>query len=102
MSQNQASSHLCFCSYNLSDKHKLHEKKIEFLAIHKFLCEDGNIFNEVEKAKGSVHFSSMLGKKQDDTLLSQQDDEALSSPLVTREDAKHLQERNILKISILI
>lgn len=44
----------------------------------------------------------MLGKKQDDTLLSQQDDEALSSPLVTREDAKHLQERNILKISILI
>lgn len=45
----------------------------------------------------------MLGKKQADRLVSQQDNKVLSSPLVTKEDVKHhLQEINVLKISILV
>lgn len=40
--------------------------------------------------------------KQDDRLVSQQDDEVPSSPLVTKEYVKqHLQEINTLRISIL-
>lgn len=86
----------------MADKPKLHEEKT-FLAIGRFPCEDRNIFNEVEKAKGLLHFSSMLGKKQADRLVSQRDDKVLSSPLVTKEDVKHhLQEINVLKISILV
>jgi len=43
----------------------------------------------------------MLGEKQDDGLVSQ-DDEVFSSPLVTKEYVKqHLQEINTLKISVL-
>lgn len=44
----------------------------------------------------------MLQEKQDDRLVSQQDDKVLSSPLVTKEYVKQdLQEINTLKISIL-
>lgn len=75
-------------------------RKKKFLAIGRFPCDDRNIFNEVEKAKTLIHLSSMLGKKQAERLVSQQDDKVLSSPLLAKEDVEQLlkKKKKILKL----
>lgn len=63
---------------------------------------DGKIINnDAEKAEVfNKYFSSIFGKKLDGMFVSPEDDEILSTPLVTMEDVKqHLLGINFFKIA---
>lgn len=61
--------------------------------------EHKTVTNDKERTEDShKHFSSDFAKQQDDVVVSLEDNEVLSSPLVTKEDVKQYTiEINIFK-----